>query len=133
MSDRPRVILDPFFRSLDDILSPGEAMRLAGLVEVVWGQDDPMPLEEFRAALPQAFAVQQGVSFAALVGESGFVEFAIDRFQDRGRATDLTDRETLRDRELERLDELGDDLRCSRLDPALRVHTVLHGVRVAGV
>jgi phosphoglycerate dehydrogenase-like enzyme len=57
MSDRPNVIVDPFFRSLDDILSAGEAKRLADLVEVVWGQDDPMPLEEFRAALPQAFAV----------------------------------------------------------------------------
>jgi phosphoglycerate dehydrogenase-like enzyme len=57
MSDRPNVIVDPSFRSLDDILSAGEAKRLADLVEVVWGQDEPMPLEEFRAALPQAFAV----------------------------------------------------------------------------
>ena len=57
MSDRPRVIFDPFFRSMDDIFCADQAERLADLVEVVWGRDEPMPLEEFKAALPDAFAV----------------------------------------------------------------------------
>lgn len=42
---------------MDDVFSADDATRLAGLVEVVWGRDDPMPLPEFEAALPEAFAV----------------------------------------------------------------------------
>ena len=55
--ERRKVIVDPFFRSMDDIFSPHEAERLADLVEIVWGRDEPMPVEAFRAALPEAFAV----------------------------------------------------------------------------
>jgi phosphoglycerate dehydrogenase-like enzyme len=58
--ERRKVIVDPFFRSMDDIFSADEARRLTDLVEVVWGRDDPMPLEEFEAALPDAFAVVSG-------------------------------------------------------------------------
>lgn len=57
MSDRHRVIVDPFFRSMDDIFCADRAERLTDLVDVVWGRDEPMPLEEFKAALPDAFAV----------------------------------------------------------------------------
>ncbi len=55
--ERRKVIVDPFFRSMDDIFSAHEAARLADLVEIVWGRDEPMPLEEFTASLPDAFAV----------------------------------------------------------------------------
>jgi phosphoglycerate dehydrogenase-like enzyme len=58
--ERRKVIVDPFFRSMDDIFSPSEAERLAGLVEIVWGRDEPMPLEAFAASLPDAFAVVTG-------------------------------------------------------------------------
>jgi phosphoglycerate dehydrogenase-like enzyme len=58
--ERRKVIVDPFFRSMDDIFSADEAKRLGDLVEVVWGRDDPMPLEEFEAALSEAFAVVSG-------------------------------------------------------------------------
>jgi phosphoglycerate dehydrogenase-like enzyme len=58
--ERRQVIVDPFFRSMDDIISPSEAKRLADLVEIVWGHDEPMPLEEFTASLPDAFAVVTG-------------------------------------------------------------------------
>jgi phosphoglycerate dehydrogenase-like enzyme len=57
LPDRPKVIVDPHFRSLDDILSPADATRLQELVEVVWGRDEPMPLADFEAALPDALAV----------------------------------------------------------------------------
>ena len=57
MPDLPKVIVDPFFRSMDDIFSAADAARLAGLVEVVWGRDDPMPPATFEAAVPEAFAV----------------------------------------------------------------------------
>ena len=36
---------------------PRTRQRLTELVDVVWGRDDPMPLAEFEAALPDAFAV----------------------------------------------------------------------------
>jgi phosphoglycerate dehydrogenase-like enzyme len=55
--ERRKVIVDPFFRSMDDIFSPHEAERLADLVEVVWGRDEPMPLEQFETALADAVAV----------------------------------------------------------------------------
>jgi phosphoglycerate dehydrogenase-like enzyme len=55
--ERHKVIVDPFFRSMDDLFSPQEAERLAELVEVVWGRDEPMPREDFEAALPEAVAV----------------------------------------------------------------------------
>ena len=42
---------------MDDIFSADEAKRLTDLVDVVWGRDDPMPLEEFNASLREAFAV----------------------------------------------------------------------------
>ena len=57
MPDRPKVIVDPFFRSMDDIFSAADAKRLTDLVEVVWGRDDPMSLDDFTAALPAAFAI----------------------------------------------------------------------------
>jgi phosphoglycerate dehydrogenase-like enzyme len=57
LPDRPKVIVDPHFRSLDDILSAADATRLHELVEVVWGRDDPMPADDFDAALPEALAV----------------------------------------------------------------------------
>ena len=57
MSGRPKVIVDPSFRSMDDIFTADDAKRLTDLVEVVWGRDEPMPLDEFTAALPEAFAV----------------------------------------------------------------------------
>jgi phosphoglycerate dehydrogenase-like enzyme len=58
--ERRRVIVDPFFRSMDDIFAAGDARRLAELVEVVWGRDEPMPLEAFATVLPEAFAIVSG-------------------------------------------------------------------------
>ena len=42
---------------MGDILSPEDSRRLADTVEVVWGQDEPMPVDHFREALLGAFAV----------------------------------------------------------------------------
>ena len=57
MTARPRVIVDPWFRRMDEIFSPACAARLAGVVDVVWGRDEPMPEDAFREALPAALAV----------------------------------------------------------------------------
>jgi phosphoglycerate dehydrogenase-like enzyme len=57
LPERPKVIVDPHFRGMNEIFSGHDASRLEGLVDVVWGRDEPMPLDEFRAALPGALAV----------------------------------------------------------------------------
>lgn len=51
------VIVDPHFRKIAEIFSSADLTRLHDLVEVVWGKDDPMPLEEARQALSRAVAV----------------------------------------------------------------------------
>ena len=55
--ERRRVIVDPHFRGMSEIFSSADAERLAELFHVVWGRDDPMPLDEFEAALPGTLAV----------------------------------------------------------------------------
>jgi phosphoglycerate dehydrogenase-like enzyme len=57
---RHKVIVDPFFRSMEDIFSPRDTERLAGLVEIVWGRDEPMPVDEFETAIADAVAVISG-------------------------------------------------------------------------
>ncbi len=54
---KPKVIVDPHFRTMDEILSADERERLASLCEVVWGRDEPMPQDEFLKALPDAEVV----------------------------------------------------------------------------
>jgi phosphoglycerate dehydrogenase-like enzyme len=54
---RHTVIVDPSFREMREIFSPEDEGRLKDLVDVVWGRNEPMPLEEFRSALPGALAV----------------------------------------------------------------------------
>jgi phosphoglycerate dehydrogenase-like enzyme len=57
MSGKPTVILDPHFRTVTEIFAPADLNRLKALANIVWGVDEPMPLEAFRAAVPQADAV----------------------------------------------------------------------------
>lgn len=45
---------------MSDIFSPEDSLRLADVVEVVWGRDEPMPADAFREALSDAFAVVSG-------------------------------------------------------------------------
>ena len=40
---RPRVLLDPHFRSLDEVFSPEDFARLEGMAEIVWGRNAPAP------------------------------------------------------------------------------------------
>lgn len=57
MGAKPAVIVDPHFRSMGEIFSPGDLDRLHGLAEVIWGRDEPMPEDAFEAAAPDAEAV----------------------------------------------------------------------------
>jgi len=54
---KSKVIVDPYFRKMGEIFSPQDQRRLDDLVDVVWGRDEPMPLDEFLQALPQADVV----------------------------------------------------------------------------
>ncbi len=51
---KSKVIVDPSFRRMDEIFSPADRQRLFDLVDVIWGRDEPMPAEDFLAALPAA-------------------------------------------------------------------------------
>lgn len=51
------VLLDPSFRTVDEIFSPDDRSRLDALAEVVWGRDDPMPVADATQALTEAVAV----------------------------------------------------------------------------
>lgn len=57
MSDKPIVIVDPHFRKMAEIFAPADLERLHHLVEVVWGRDEPMPLDMAREAMQEAMAV----------------------------------------------------------------------------
>jgi phosphoglycerate dehydrogenase-like enzyme len=57
MSDKPVVIVDPNFRTMDELFSPEDIERLHAMATVVWGRDELMPMDEFMAALPEAVAV----------------------------------------------------------------------------
>src|SRR5689334_17096168 len=57
MTARPRVVVDPHFRKMQEIFAPADLERLHAIVEVIWGRDEPMPLDAARAALAGAIAI----------------------------------------------------------------------------
>jgi len=57
MANKPRVIVDPHFRQMAEIFAPADLVRLHDLVEVIWGQDEPMPVEAAEEAIAEALAV----------------------------------------------------------------------------
>jgi len=57
MSSKPIVVVDPYFRRMSEVFGPADLEQLHSIVEVVWGKDEPMPLETAFEVLPQALAV----------------------------------------------------------------------------
>src|SRR5204863_946134 len=57
MPDKPLILVDPNFRKMDEIFSPADRKRLYDEYEIIWGKDEPMPLEAAREALLKATAV----------------------------------------------------------------------------
>lgn len=51
---KPKVIVDPHFRTMDEVFSPKDNARLYEIADVIWGKDDPMPEDDFLEALPSA-------------------------------------------------------------------------------
>ena len=64
MADKPLVVVDPHRRRMDEIFSASDLARLHRTVQVVWGRDEPMPLDEARAApkLAQRLRLRAGHS-----------------------------------------------------------------------
>ena len=54
---KPVVILDPFWRSLDELFSKESLNHLHEHFEIVWGVDEKIPHEVYAKALPDAFAI----------------------------------------------------------------------------
>ncbi|MEL6308306.1 MAG: NAD(P)-dependent oxidoreductase [Chloroflexota bacterium] len=57
MSTKPKVIVDPHFRTMSEAFSPQDRERLGDIVDVIWGKNDPMPQDDFLQALPEAEVV----------------------------------------------------------------------------
>ncbi|MDE0463564.1 MAG: hypothetical protein OXH93_14200, partial [Caldilineaceae bacterium] len=57
MSRKPTVLVDPFFRKMDEIFSESDLRRLPEIVDVVWGRSESMPMEDAVEALKEAEAV----------------------------------------------------------------------------
>ena len=54
------VILDPYPRKMDEILTEADLARLQQMAHVVWARDEPMPADEMAQAQAQAFAIIMG-------------------------------------------------------------------------
>lgn len=57
---KQKIILDPAFRTLNEIFEPTDLDRLHTIAEVIWGRDEPMPPEQFEQAKQDAFAIVTG-------------------------------------------------------------------------
>ncbi|MFC0680412.1 NAD(P)-dependent oxidoreductase [Lysobacter korlensis] len=68
MQPKPRVVVDPHFWSMDRLFSPADRERLEQTVDVVWGRDEPMPVEE---AIPELETAEAIVCTSWRYGEVG--------------------------------------------------------------
>ena len=57
---KPQVVVTPHFRQMAEIFDEATLARLHDLADVVWARDEPMPTDEFRAALQTATGVVFG-------------------------------------------------------------------------
>jgi phosphoglycerate dehydrogenase-like enzyme len=60
MPMRPKVVLDPYGRKLDEIFEPEDLERLQAFADVAWARNDLMPAEEFAAVKEDVFAIITG-------------------------------------------------------------------------
>ncbi|MEM7030870.1 MAG: NAD(P)-dependent oxidoreductase [Chloroflexota bacterium] len=57
MPTKPKVIVDPHYRGVDEIFSDDDLNRLNDMAEVIWAKNEPMPIEAVAEALPEAEAI----------------------------------------------------------------------------
>jgi phosphoglycerate dehydrogenase-like enzyme len=79
VTTKPQVVVDPHFRTMQEIFAPADLERLHAIVEVIWGRDEPMPRDEARAALEDAVAiVSAGWRYGELPGRVANLRAIID-------------------------------------------------------
>jgi phosphoglycerate dehydrogenase-like enzyme len=77
--DKPRVLVDPYPRRMQEIFSPVDLVRLDDTVEVVWGADEPLASEAAGQALREALAVVcAGWRYGAALEQALKLEAIID-------------------------------------------------------
>ena len=57
MSEKNKVLVDAFFRRIDEIFEPADLQRLHDLGDVVWARDEVMPAETFAEVKAELFAI----------------------------------------------------------------------------
>ena len=45
MSKKEKVLLDAYFRRIDEIFDPQDLARLRSMADVIWARDEVMPIE----------------------------------------------------------------------------------------
>jgi len=54
---KPKIILDPAFRRMENILSAGDLNRLRTAADIIWGKDEPMPEAEILKVRQEIVAI----------------------------------------------------------------------------
>lgn len=57
---KPKIILDPAFRRMENILGADDLARLHAAADVLWGQDEPMPAAELDKVSGEVVAIISG-------------------------------------------------------------------------
>jgi phosphoglycerate dehydrogenase-like enzyme len=57
MQNKPKIILDPSFRKMANILSELDLKRLHAAADVIWGKDEPMPDAEIEKVRDEIVAI----------------------------------------------------------------------------
>jgi phosphoglycerate dehydrogenase-like enzyme len=79
MPAKSPVLVDPHFRRVEEIFSPPDLERLHDLVDVVWGKDEPMPVDDARVVLRDAVAVVcAGWRYGDILDEAPHLRAIID-------------------------------------------------------
>ena len=60
MAEQKKIILDPYFRKIQEVFAPQDLERLQNLANVIWARDEPMPAEELSGVKQDIFAIVTG-------------------------------------------------------------------------
>ena len=57
MSEKRKILVDAFFRRIEEIFDPADLQRLHDIADVVWARDEVMPAEDFAKVKSELFAI----------------------------------------------------------------------------
>ena len=55
--NKKKVLLDPHFRTIQEIFHPDDLKRLYNCCDVLWGSDQPIPMDEFESIKKDIWAI----------------------------------------------------------------------------